>query len=148
MGAWHQDGLADWLSVVMWLWLVDGVPCGGGIEYLHRSPVSHKRWQKGNPVPGVYLGHPVPGGYKYGDLALQVGGVSRIGIILYGLESYGTQARAGLRWQGPAATVLLSERALQNKKPAKFQGERKFSRGSQKGALHQDRLADWLSVVN
>jgi hypothetical protein len=21
MGAWHQDGLADWLSVVMWLWL-------------------------------------------------------------------------------------------------------------------------------
>jgi hypothetical protein len=23
---------------------------------------------------GVYLSHPVPGGYKYGDLALQVGG--------------------------------------------------------------------------
>jgi hypothetical protein len=22
------------------------------------------------------MGHPVPGGYKYGDLALQVGGVS------------------------------------------------------------------------
>jgi hypothetical protein len=22
------------------------------------------------------LGHPVPGGYKYGDLAIQVGGVS------------------------------------------------------------------------
>jgi hypothetical protein len=21
MGAWHQDGLADWLSDVMWLWL-------------------------------------------------------------------------------------------------------------------------------
>jgi hypothetical protein len=21
MGAWHQDGLNDWLSVVMWLWL-------------------------------------------------------------------------------------------------------------------------------
>jgi hypothetical protein len=21
MGAWHQDGLADWLSVIMWLWL-------------------------------------------------------------------------------------------------------------------------------
>jgi hypothetical protein len=29
--------------------------------------------------PGIYLGHPVPGGYKYGDLAHQVGGVSRIG---------------------------------------------------------------------
>jgi hypothetical protein len=26
MGAWHQAGLADWLSVVMWLWLrLDGV---------------------------------------------------------------------------------------------------------------------------
>jgi hypothetical protein len=48
-------------------------PCGGGIEYLHRSPASRKRRRKGNPVPGD-LGNPVPGGYKYGDLALQVGG--------------------------------------------------------------------------
>jgi hypothetical protein len=45
---------------------VESVPCGGGIEYLHRSP----------------------GGYKYGDLALQAGGVSKIGTI---------QTRAGLR---------------------------------------------------
>jgi hypothetical protein len=71
--------------------------------------------------PGVYLGHPVPGGYKYRDLAL-LGGVSRIGTIKYGLESRGTQTRARLRWRGPAATVnyrpvLLSERALQNYKP-------------------------------
>jgi hypothetical protein len=28
---------------------------------------------KGTQYPRVYLGHPVPGGYKYGDLALQVG---------------------------------------------------------------------------
>jgi hypothetical protein len=27
---------------------------------------------------GVYPGHPVPGGYKYADLALQVGGVSNL----------------------------------------------------------------------
>jgi hypothetical protein len=40
--------------------------------------------------PGVYLRHPVPGGYKYGDLDLQVGGVTRIGKIKYGLESRGT----------------------------------------------------------
>jgi hypothetical protein len=40
------------------------------------------------------MGHPVNGGYKYGDLALQVGGVSRIGGIKYGIESRGTaQAR-------------------------------------------------------
>jgi hypothetical protein len=49
-------------------------------------PASRKRRRKGNPVPGVYLGHPVPGGYKYGDLALQVGEVSRIGTMKYVLE--------------------------------------------------------------
>jgi hypothetical protein len=32
------------------------------IEYLHRSPSSRKRRRKGNSVPGVYLGHLVPGG--------------------------------------------------------------------------------------
>jgi hypothetical protein len=41
-------------------------------------------------VLGVCLGHPVSGGYKYGDLALQVGRVSKIGIIKYGLEYRGT----------------------------------------------------------
>jgi hypothetical protein len=80
-------------------------PCGGGLEYFHCSPASRKRRQKGTQRPGVYVGHPDPGGYKYGDLALQVGGVSRIGTIKYGLESSGTQTRAGLRWRGPAATV-------------------------------------------
>jgi hypothetical protein len=53
------------------------IPCGGGIEYLHRTPASLK-------------GNPMPGGYKYGDLALQVGGFSRIGTIKYGLDSRGT----------------------------------------------------------
>jgi hypothetical protein len=28
---------------------------------------------KGTPCPGAYLGHPVPAGYKYRDLALQDG---------------------------------------------------------------------------
>jgi hypothetical protein len=44
----------------------------------------------GTQCPGVYLGHLVPGGYKYVDLALQVGGFSRIGKIKYGLQSRGT----------------------------------------------------------
>jgi hypothetical protein len=43
--------------------------CAGGHEYLHRSPACRRRRRKG---------HPVPGGYKYGDLALQVGGVSNL----------------------------------------------------------------------
>jgi hypothetical protein len=38
--------------------------------------------------PGVQLGHPVPGGYKYGYLDLRVGGVSKE-TVKYG--------RAGLR---------------------------------------------------
>jgi hypothetical protein len=72
--------------------------------------------------PGVYLGHPVPGGDKYRNLALQFGGVSRIGTIKYGLESCGNQTRAGMRWRGPAATVnyrpvLSSERTLKITNP-------------------------------
>jgi hypothetical protein len=58
--------------------------------------------------------HPVPGGCKYGDLALQVGGVSN-GIVKYGSEF----------WQGPEAIVqvnyrpvLSSERVFHIKKPA------------------------------
>jgi hypothetical protein len=61
--------------------------------------------RKGTQCPGAYLGHPVPGGYKYRDLALQVGGVLRIGTIKYCLESRGTQTRAGQCWRGPAPTV-------------------------------------------
>jgi hypothetical protein len=34
------------------------VPCGGGIEYLHRSPASGKRRQKGIPVPRGISGPP------------------------------------------------------------------------------------------
>jgi hypothetical protein len=32
------------------------VPLGGGFEYLHCSPASHRRGQKGNPVPGGITG--------------------------------------------------------------------------------------------
>jgi hypothetical protein len=57
------------------------------------------------------------------EVALQIAGISRIETIKYGLESRGTQTRAGPRWREPAATVnyisvLSSERALQNNKPA------------------------------
>jgi hypothetical protein len=72
--------------------------------------------EKGTQCPGVYLGHPVSGGYKFGDLALQVGGVSRIVTIKYGIEPRGTALAK------PTATVnyrpvLFSERSLQINKP-------------------------------
>jgi hypothetical protein len=66
----------------------------------------------GTQCPGVYRDHSVPGGCKYRDLALQVGGVSRIWKIKYGLESRRTQTRAGLHWQVPAATVKLQTSPL------------------------------------
>jgi hypothetical protein len=33
---------------------------------------------KGTQCMGIQLGHTAPGGYKYGDLALQVAGVSNL----------------------------------------------------------------------
>jgi hypothetical protein len=56
------------------------------------SSASRKRRQKWNPVPRGKLGHPVPGGYKYGDLAFQVGGVSDE-TVKYGREFCGTSSQ-------------------------------------------------------
>jgi hypothetical protein len=44
--------------------LVRVLPCGGGFEYLHRSPASSKRRRKGNPVPGGITGPPC----SWGDI--------------------------------------------------------------------------------
>jgi hypothetical protein len=66
-----------------------------------------------------YLGHPLLGGYKYGDLALQVGGVSRIGTIKYGLKSVTALARTSSNSKLQNYRPMLSSvRALQNNKPA------------------------------
>jgi hypothetical protein len=51
-------------------------PCGGGINTTTVALRAVRGDGKGTQCPGVYLGRSVPGGYKYGDLALQVGGVS------------------------------------------------------------------------
>jgi hypothetical protein len=69
------------------------------------------------------LGHPVPGGCKYEDLALQVGGVSNE-TVKHGLEFCGTSIREWLLWHCPEAIVqvnyrpiLSSERMPHIKKP-------------------------------
>jgi hypothetical protein len=67
-------------------------PCGGGLEYLHRSPASRKRRQEGNLVPGAITGPPYSWGYKYGNLAFQVGGLSDE-TVKYGREFCGTLAQ-------------------------------------------------------
>jgi hypothetical protein len=43
--------------------------------------------EKGPQCPGIQLGHPIPGGYKYGHLDLQVGRVSDE-RVKYGREFY------------------------------------------------------------
>jgi hypothetical protein len=53
-----------------------------GVEYHHRSPASRSRRRQRNPVPWGITGHPVPGGYKYGDLVLQVGGPESENVIM------------------------------------------------------------------
>jgi hypothetical protein len=57
------------------------------------------------------LDHPVPEWYKYGDLALQVGGVSNK-IVKYGHEFCGTLTQAWLLWQGPGAIVQVNYRPI------------------------------------
>jgi hypothetical protein len=105
----------------------------------------------------VQLGYPVPGGNKQRNLALQVGGVSKIETINCAHESRGTQMWKRMRWRRRAKTEIYrpdfsSERASpqqQTRNCLKIIKERigKIVRGSQMGAWHQDRLADWLKVV-
>jgi hypothetical protein len=87
--------------------------CGGRLEYLRRNPASSKEVTKRESSAwGYVLCHPVPGGYKYGDLALQVGGVSDETNMVMGctpIQSV-TDCTANYR------PVLLSERAPYKKR--------------------------------
>jgi hypothetical protein len=67
-------------------------------------PASRKRQQKGIPVPGGITGSPCSWGYKYGNLALQVGGVSDE-TVKYGREFCWISTQESLFWQGPEAIV-------------------------------------------
>jgi hypothetical protein len=74
-----------WVSSTKTRWLIDqqssfnlnrndiSTPCRGRLEYFRHSPVSHQRWQKGNPMPrgitgqhcswGMYIWGPGPPGW-------------------------------------------------------------------------------------
>jgi hypothetical protein len=78
-------------------------------------------------------GNPVPGGYKYGDLALQVGG------------------REWLCWRGPAVIVndtpiLSSVKILRKGYNLKCSVNKNIGRGYQ-GACRQDELIGGKSSV-
>jgi hypothetical protein len=103
------------------------------IEYLHRSPASHKRQLKGNPVPGSISGSPcswrtgpLTAGRNLTSTSTSISSRLRdpgIWENRSGDEPRGTWNREGLLWRGPAATVnyrpiLSSERAPNiNKRP-------------------------------
>jgi hypothetical protein len=69
-------------------------------------------------------------------------------------EFCGTWSREWLLWQGPGASVLVnyrsilsSERVPHIKKPAIVDTGKKSGHDFQLADRHQDRLADWPSVV-
>jgi hypothetical protein len=70
--------------------LLGDLPCGGGVEYLHRDPASRRRKRKASLEAET---------------------------VKYGHESQGTRTRERLRWRGPAAytndrPILTLERML------------------------------------
>jgi hypothetical protein len=94
------------------------IPCGGRVQYLHRSPTSRRRQQKGDPVPGGITGSPCSWGtYIQGSGPPEWGSLD-FETVKCGHESHRTWIWE-LRWQGPAVIVndipiLLSERMLHN----------------------------------
>jgi hypothetical protein len=116
--------------------LIQSTPCGGGVECLHRSPARRRSRRKGNPVPG---------GYKYRDLALQVWGVSNQ-TVKYGCEFRGTRTW-GLRWQWRAATV--NDRPILSLKMLHKDDDRKCSVGEKIGGRESRGVitkTNWLAV--
>jgi hypothetical protein len=122
------------------------LPCGSGVEYLHRSPESRR-----NPVLEGIIGPPSSWGYKYEDLALQVWGSFESETVKYDHESRGTRTIEWLRWRSPAAIVndrpiLSSERMLHKDYDRKGSVEKINGRGSQ-GAWRWDKLMGGKSPV-
>jgi hypothetical protein len=108
-----------WGNVRLWvgnlteekLWLCSDMfwmrefPCGGGVQYLHRSPASRRRRRKGNPVPGGIIGLPCSWGIWIRGLGPPGWGSLESGTVKCGHESRGTRTWEWLRWRKPAAIV-------------------------------------------
>jgi hypothetical protein len=106
-------------------------PCGGGVEYLHRDPASRKRRRKGkSQIWDSKIWSQLPRDSDPKKTAL---------------------ARASSMYKRQTRP-LVREGALRNKERncqtySVFRTEEKSGRKPQMGALYQDRLADWPSVV-
>jgi hypothetical protein len=94
-------------------------PCGGGLEYLHRSPASCKRRQKGNPLPGSITGLLC----SWGSLRW---------------DSYGSCATKTSEWFANYRPVLSSEEASN----CQIKETLKSFNWPWRGARNQDELAE------
>jgi hypothetical protein len=102
-------------------------------------------------VPGIILGHHVPGVHKYGDHSLQVGGVSNETVKCRVLRDLYSRVTA---LQGPEAIVRVNyspilslEREPNIKKPTIVRHTKKSGHELQMGARYRDRLADCSLVT-
>jgi hypothetical protein len=99
------------------------------------------------------MGHIVPGECKYGDLALQVGGVS-YETVKYGMSSAGLgpqsdcSGKAQMQPYEYITDTSPSQRGRPRaRNPPLSNRKQNSGHGLQMGARHQDRPADCLSVV-
>jgi hypothetical protein len=126
------------------------IPCGGGVEYHHRSPASRRRQRKGNPMSGDITGPPCawgiyvrgPGPPGWG------GGGFKPETVKCGHESRGTRTWEWLRLRGPATIVndrpiLSSERMLHKDYDHKCSVGKKKMTGHLKGLVTK---TNWLAV--
>jgi hypothetical protein len=96
---------------------IGGILCGGGFEYLHRSPASRRRRRKVNPVPGDITESPSSREIWIREPGLEVRGSLESENLKCAHESHGTRTGKWLRWREPTAIVndrpiLSSERML------------------------------------
>jgi hypothetical protein len=111
------------------------------VEYLHRSPASRRRRQKGNPKPGRITGLPCSGGdTKTGTCPSRLG-ESRGDSKMWSWVPR-TRTWEWLRWRGPAIIVndsyiLSSERMLHKGNDRKCSVKKITGRESQ-AACRQD----------
>jgi hypothetical protein len=67
------------------------IPCGGGVQYLHRTLASRRRRRKGNPVPGGITGPPCSRGIQIRGPGTPGWGNLESETVKCGLQSRGTR---------------------------------------------------------
>jgi hypothetical protein len=126
---WDRARLTSRICLTMWRWV--RIP----------PPQSCESYE-GTQCPGGLLGHPVPGRYKYGNLAFQVEGVSNE-TVKYGYRFCVTRTTEWL--QCKLQTHHLVRKGAPWRQDSNFQIESNIWSQIPEWARHQDILTDHLS---